>query len=102
MTFEEFQSLSREERLRVQLDELALVGAFQTGVTAPVSDEELSVDLNAALRESHVGNLMIAERVNSVLRIKVAHQISKETHVGESTVLKIIESYERTAVKAAG
>jgi len=83
VTFEEFQGLGREEQLRAQLDELALVGSSQARVIDPFSE-------------------MIGIRDKVTARQTVAHQISKETHVGESTVLKVIESYERTAVKAAG
>lgn len=113
MTFEEFQNLGREERLRVQLDEMALVGATQNIVEDSTTDNDAMASLAKTLlakkhSEIAASNASIhdaLQRVDSQLSIEtqirealqsVVRQISIETQSSEATVLQVIESYERT------
>ena len=107
MTFEEFQSLGREERLRVQLADFALVGATQTSAEeSQTSDVELTAEmksiLKAALKEDSADRLIFGDKLSVYLRHRLAYQISKEIQIGESTVLKVIETYERNVMKVSG
>lgn len=86
MTFEEFQKLGREDRLRVQLDDLALVGATQSGVL-----ESAEISANSEFFGKNINRILTAAR-----------KVSQETQISEPTVLKVIKSYERTASRKAG
>ncbi len=106
MTYEEYSALNREERMRARMRDLALVGATQTRLPEPaISDMDSSADseMLMQLKALHDGRSLktrpkAGKERNASFGAAIL-QISRDTRIGEETVLRIIETYEKTALR---